>query len=405
MRRLLLLVAVLVCVDTMLYAALTPLLGEFAREFGLSKSVAGALVAAFPAGTLIGALPAGFVAVRVGCRHAVLAGLAMMAAASLAFGFANDFGTLFAGRLLQGVASSFTWAGALAWLLASAPREHRGELLGWAMAAAVFGALFGPVIGIAAALTGRVTAFSALALLTALLALWALRLAPPPPPKSAPARLTRAFVNARFAGGLALLVIASLLAGVISVLGPLHLAANGWSAAAIGAVWLAAAALEASAAPLVGRLSDARGVLWPIRATLLVALAASLALAFAGAGAGYALLLAVASVAFGALFVPAFTLIADGADQVGLPQGLAFGLMNAFWAIGAAIGPAAAGAIALATDDRLPLVLAAVVCSGTLIVASVPTARRLQGAGGGRRQAHASAPSAAVSSPSSASTR
>ena len=66
MRRLLLLVAVLVFVDTMLFAALTPLLPHFAHEFGLSKTRAGALVAAYAAGALIGGLPGGFAAARLG---------------------------------------------------------------------------------------------------------------------------------------------------------------------------------------------------------------------------------------------------------------------------------------------------------------------------------------------------
>jgi len=63
MRRLLLLVAVLVFVDTMLYAALTPLLPHFAHELGLSKLRAGILVAAYPAGALVGGLPGGAAAV------------------------------------------------------------------------------------------------------------------------------------------------------------------------------------------------------------------------------------------------------------------------------------------------------------------------------------------------------
>jgi len=147
MRRLLLLVAVLVGVDTMLYAALTPLLPHFAHEFGLSKSRAGVLVAAYAAGALAGGLPGGVAAARLGARRAVLIGLTLMGLASLGFAFAGGFWTLFAARFVQGGGSGFTWAGALAWLLAVAPRERRGELLGGALGAAVFGALLGPVIG------------------------------------------------------------------------------------------------------------------------------------------------------------------------------------------------------------------------------------------------------------------
>ena len=47
--------------------------------------------------------------------------------------------------------------------------------------------------------------------------------------------------------------------------------------------------------------------------------------------------------AYGILFTPAFALIADGAERASLPQGMAFGLMNAAWASGALVGPAAGG--------------------------------------------------------------
>ncbi|MDX6472073.1 MAG: hypothetical protein QOK22_889, partial [Gaiellaceae bacterium] len=69
MRRLLLLVAVLVAVDTMLFAVLTPLLPHFVDEFGLSKTRAGMLVAAYAAGALIGGLPGGAAAARLGPRR------------------------------------------------------------------------------------------------------------------------------------------------------------------------------------------------------------------------------------------------------------------------------------------------------------------------------------------------
>jgi MFS family permease len=379
MRRLLLLVAVLVFVDTMLYAALTPLLPRFAHEFGLSKSVAGALVAAYAAGALIGGLPGGFAAVRIGPRRAVLVGLALMGASSVGFALAANFATLFTARLFQGLGSAFTWSGAFAWLLAAAPRERRGELIGAAMGAAVFGALFGPVVGAAAALAGRIAIFSALGGLAVLLAVWTVRLESPPPERPSAVRFVRAFGNPRFASGLALLSIASVLAGVLSVLGPLHLAAVGWGATAIGAVWLLSAGVEAAGSPVIGRLSDRRGALLPVRAALGVGVVVSLGLAFGSRPLLYAPLLLIASVSFGALFTPAFALIADGAEHVGLAQGLAFGLMNAAWAVGAVVGPAAAGAVASATGDWVPFVLAAGLCAGTLAATRGSNYRRSLG--------------------------
>ena len=59
MRRLLILVCALVAVDTMLYAALTPLLPRITEHLQLSKAGAGVLVAAYAAGALVGGLPGG----------------------------------------------------------------------------------------------------------------------------------------------------------------------------------------------------------------------------------------------------------------------------------------------------------------------------------------------------------
>src|SRR5207253_2198015 len=55
-------------------------------------------------------------------------------------------------------------------------------------------------------------------------------------------------------------------------------------------------------------------------------------------------------------------------DDSGLAQGLAFGVMNAAWAIGAVVGPAGGGAIAGLGGDAIPLVLCGVLCARALVV-------------------------------------
>jgi hypothetical protein len=57
-----LLVGAIVLVDTMFYAAITPLLPDLADELDLGKNGAGVLAGAYAAGTLIGALPGGWLA-------------------------------------------------------------------------------------------------------------------------------------------------------------------------------------------------------------------------------------------------------------------------------------------------------------------------------------------------------
>jgi MFS family permease len=365
-RRLLLLVAVLVFVDTMLYAALTPLLPHLVHD----KRRAGTLVAAYAAGALIGGLPGGIAAVRLGARRAVLLGLTGMGLASMGFAFAGGFWTLFASRLLQGLGSGFTWAGAFAWLLAAAPTNRRGELIGSAMGAAVFGALFGPVVGAAAALAGRAAVFSALASLALVLGVWALRIEDAPEEEHPSfAAVARALRNRLFVAGLALMALASLLFGVLSTLGPLHLSHAGWGAAAIGGLWLGGAALETIESPLLGRISDRYGRLLPVRVGLIASALVAGGLALGLRPAVYAPLVVLAGMSFGSLFTPAFVLISDGAERSRLAQGMAFGVMNAAWALGAVVGPAAAGAIADATGDWIPYVLTAAACVVALAAA------------------------------------
>jgi MFS family permease len=364
MRRLLVLVCALVWVDTMLFAALTPLLPHFADSLHLSKAGAGILVGAYAAGALIGGLPGGVATARLGARRAVLVGLTLMGLASLGFAFAHGFGPLAGARLLQGAASGFTWAGSFAWLLAAAPRTRRGQLIGTALGAAVFGALFGPVVGAAAAVLGRAPVFTALAGLSVVLAVWTLRIESiPPEPLPSPATVTRALRNSYFAGGLALMALPSLLWGVLSTLAPLRLADAGWGAAAIGGVWLLGASLETVLSPVAGHVLDRRGFLLPVRVALAAGALLSVGLAFSPRPLVYVPLLIAAAGAYGVLFTPAFALIAEGAERSGLPQGMAFGLMNAAWALGALIGPAAGGAVAAAVGDVTPFLVAAALCA------------------------------------------
>jgi MFS family permease len=350
MRRLLLLVCALVAVDTMLYAALTPLLPHFAHHLHLSKAGAGLLVGAYAAGALVGGLPGGAAAARLGARRAVLVGLALMGVSSLGFAFASGYWALMTARFLQG----------------AVPRERRGAVIGTALGAAVFGALFGPVVGAVAAVVGRAAVFTALAGLSVLLAWWTLRLEPVPPEVPSASAMARALRNNRFAFGLALMALASLLWGVLSTLAPLRLSDAGLGATAIGAVWLVGAAFETVLSPVAGRTVDRRGIMRPVKVALVVSVAASVGLAFSPRPLAYIPLLIVAAGAYGVLFTPSFALIAEGAEQSRLAQGMAFGLMNAAWALGALIGPAVGGAVADAFGDVVPFLISAGLCAATL---------------------------------------
>jgi MFS family permease len=369
-RRLLLLVCTITLADTMLYAALVPLLPHYADEFGLSKGEAGLLVGAFALGAFIGAIPGGIAAARYGPRRAVVFGLLLMAAASVAFGFAGSAVELGIARLAQGFGSALSWAGALAWLVAGTPRERRGEMLGTAIGAAIFGALLGPAVGAVGEAIGPRPTFVAVGGVGLALVVWALRTPAVESDPQSPRALLGAVRQPLLLGALWLMVLPALLFGVVAVLVPLELGDAGWSAAAIAALFIAAAAIEMFVAPLIGRFSDRRGRFLPLRLALGAAILVTTALALAGEPFAIAPLVVAAAIAFGAFWAPAMALLSEGAERIGLAQGLGFGLMNAAWGAGNSLGPAVGGGLADVAGDAVPFALMACLCAATLVVVS-----------------------------------
>jgi predicted MFS family arabinose efflux permease len=369
MRRLLLLACAIVFVDTAFYAAITPLLPRFEDEFGLSKSAAGVLVAAYPAGTLVGAIPGGYLAAKAGVRATVLLGLALMVGSSLAFAFADSIALLDGARFVQGVGGAASWAGAMAWVAGAAPRDRRGEMIGTAMGAAVAGALAGPAIGTLADAAGVAPTFSGVAVVGTLLAAWALR-TPPAPPEgtSSPGELVAALRDGRVSGGIWLIAVPGLMFGTIGVLAPLRLDDLGVGAAIIGAAWLSAALLESGVSPIVGRVSDRRGRLYPCLIGL--SIGAALMVLFPWPNAAWQLiaLVILAAPSIGTLWAPSMALLSDGAEALGIAQGFAFALSNLGWSIGQTAGAAASARLADATSDAIPYLLLSVVCCATIAI-------------------------------------
>ena len=381
MRRLLVLVSTIILVDAMLFGALAPLVPGYADEFGLSKAGAGLLVGAFGAGALLGGVPGGMAAARFGPKRAVLTGLVLLAVACFAFAAAEGPWTLGLARFLQGFSSTTTWAGALAWLTVAGPGERRGELLGTAFSAAVFGAIVGPMFGAVADEVSIRATFATVGLIALALAAWAGTRPAAPAETRQESGVVRALRDPGFVGGLWLNMLPALLFGLMVVLVPLRLDARGWSTLAIGAVFLAAGLLEAAVNPLLGRFSDRRGRLLPIRVALVASACVAVAFAVARDPVIVTGLTVLAALAFGGFYTPGMALVSDRAESVGLAQGLGFGIMNTAWAAGNMTGPSAGGALAEAAGDALPYLLAAALCALTLI-ASYRV--RLRGAGSDR---------------------
>ncbi len=358
MPRLFLLVAAVVLVDTMFFAAVAPLLPHYADEFELSKTGAGVLAGAYPAGTFAGALPSGWLAARWGVKPTLLLGLTLLGVSSLFFAFAESIVLLDAARFVQGVGGACMWAAGMAWLVSATPAERRGELIGSALAAAIVGVLLGPVLGGAATVLSPEAVFSAVAVVAATLAAWAWTI-PGVPPEPGPGLggLGRALRRPAVLAGFWLFTLPAIFAGVIEVLAPLRLDELGASGAAIGAIFLATAAVEAALSPVAGRASDRQGRLVPIRAGLAGAVVMAVLLPLPGTVLLLAVAVLLAIGALGVFWAPAMAMLSDASEEVGLEQGLAFALSNLAWAIGHLIGAGGGGALAEATADAVPYAL------------------------------------------------
>jgi MFS family permease len=366
-RRLLAFTCVVVFVDTLFYAAITPILPELTDEFGLTKTGAGVLAAAYPAGTFVGALPGGWLAARVGVRPTVLLGLGMLVASSVAFAVGDDIVVLDVARFVQGVGGAASWAGALGWLIGAAPRERRGQYIGTALAAAVAGALFGPVLGALAGAIGQEPVFGGVAVLGLAMMGWALRMRARQPGGDSRLRTMLASLrDRRVAAGMWLTTLPGVLFGTVNVLAPLRLDDLGATASGIAAVFLGSAALEAFAGPLVGRLSDRRGRLVPS------------VIGVAGGGLMMVLLpwptspwtlgalVVIAGPLIGLLYTPAMAMLSDGAEACGVALGFAFALVNLAWATGQTAGAAGSARLADAVGDSAPYLVLAGICVLTL---------------------------------------
>jgi MFS family permease len=369
MRRLLALSCAIVLVDTVFYAALTPLVPYFNEEFGLSKSAVGVLSGAYGAGVLAGSAPGAYLATRAGVKVAAVVGLILMSLTSLAFGLVDAAPLLVLARFVGGFGSALSWVAAFTWLTARAPDERRGELIGLMLSAAVFGALLGPVLGSVAATIGLVPAFAAVAVVGAGIALWAaLEPAPAPAESSLSFGMLRPVLQPRLATGLWLIGLSPLLFSALAVLVPLELSRLGWGAAAVGAVFLASAAFEAVVHPLLGRWTDRVGYLRPVVVGLLATVGILLALPWVGSPWVLALLVLLASGAFNATLVPGTALFSRGTEKSGMDQAVAFGITNFAWASGYAVGAPVGGALADLGGDALSYLFLTVVCLLTLVL-------------------------------------
>lgn len=367
MRRLLLVAGTVVIADTAFYAVVTPLLPHYADEFGLSKAGLGLLAATYSAGIVVSALPSGVLVARIGPRATMVTAMALLAGASLMFGFAGSVPVLLVARFLQGIAGSLAWAGAFTWVIDAAPAGRRGQMIGTLLSAAVVGGLIGPPLGALGQAVGPRVLFASVVALCAAVSLAALTL--PAPVRRAGrsvAAMAFAFRQRTLLVASWLVVLAGLNFGLATVVGTIRLDHAGAGAAAIAAVFCATAGVEAVLNPLVGRAADRRGALVPIRIGLAVAAPVLCVFALPATVVLQGAVILALICATAAFWGPAMTSMSDAAARTGAQQGMIVALANLAWAGGNVAGAYGGGAMAGAAGDAATVAVAALLTAGTL---------------------------------------
>jgi DHA1 family multidrug resistance protein-like MFS transporter len=129
------------------FGIVAPALPVFARDFGVGRAAAAAVISVFAFLRIAFALPAGKLVDRYGERVILASGIAIVAVSSALAGLANSYGELLALRGIGGVGSAMFSISAMSLLVRMVPASSRGRALGFWQGGFLLGGISGPVIG------------------------------------------------------------------------------------------------------------------------------------------------------------------------------------------------------------------------------------------------------------------
>ena len=363
------------------FGLVAPALPLFAREFGVSKAAAGAVVSAFALMRLAMAPFVGRLVNALGERVLLATGIGVVAVSSLLAGLAQSYWQLLVLRGAGGVGSIMFSVSAASLLVRVTPDHLRGRAQGVWAGSFLLGMIAGPAVGTIASFSLRAPFFiyAGTLVVAGLLGLGALRhseLAARNSTRSAPLALGTALrhraylaaLAASFAGDFALVGARSAILPQF-VRDSLHLG-SGW----VYAAFLVVSVVSGLLLLPVGRIADTRGRRSVIAVGLLV-------------GAGGFVLLDGAQFAAGLIAASVLLGVAGAADSVGPGAvmgdvvagrgGTVVAVFQMSGDLGAVLGPVVAGWIADGAGYSAAFAVSAVVCAvPVLAVAAAPETLR-----------------------------
>ena len=228
--------------------AIIPIIPLYSDQLDLSKVQAGALLSASALAVTVSAIPAGVLADRVGARRVTIAAAFLLAISAVLQALAGSFETVMAARMLFGLASAFVWTAGLSWLSDLSTEKARAATVGFTVAVAGMGNLAGPVlVGYVAERFSIETAFLSYSVLAFVVALW-LCFVPAGIPHAIETVSLRRTVGVMtrsriITGAVLMMLVVGFVDGVVNLLAPLEVAADGFTPGPIGLVFSIAAAI------------------------------------------------------------------------------------------------------------------------------------------------------------------
>jgi MFS family permease len=129
------------------FGIVAPALPVFARDFGVGRAAAAAVISTFAFLRIAFALPAGRLVDQFGERIILATGIAIVAVSSAVAGLANSYAELIVLRGVGGVGSAMFSISAMSLLVRMVPNVQRGRALGFWQGGFLLGGITGPVLG------------------------------------------------------------------------------------------------------------------------------------------------------------------------------------------------------------------------------------------------------------------
>jgi ACDE family multidrug resistance protein len=133
------------------YGVVSPVLPQYARNFGVSISAATFVITAFAVMRLCFAPATGLLIQRLGERRVYVSGILIVAVCTAACAFAQTYWQLLLFRSLGGVGSTMFFVSALGLMIRISPEDARGRVAGLFSSSFLLGSVAGPVVGAATA--------------------------------------------------------------------------------------------------------------------------------------------------------------------------------------------------------------------------------------------------------------